>query len=63
MYAATHKQIISDRYIDRQRLQEKLCALFPPHANDIKLQWKLNKWIITGAPRDLKESELDELTL
>ena len=36
--SVTHKQVIPDRYIDRQRLLEKLHALFPPPANDVKLQ-------------------------
>ena len=32
------RQVIPDRYIDRQRLEEKLRALFPPPAEPVRAQ-------------------------
>jgi hypothetical protein len=66
-----HQQIIEDRYIDRQRLEDYLKISFPkaevktqvsssaqPSLVDVfkssHMQWKLNRWIITGAPKDLE---------
>jgi len=54
-----HQQIIEDRYIDRQRLEDYLKISFPKA--EVKTQWKLNRWIITGAPKDLEPTEIDEL--